>query len=149
MRPCPQFYKIMRRNALDIYDDMPHDMYVYISNNGWHFTKKAAEWASSRMRKKNSSGKGEKITPYTKEQVDEMLKKYGIELENDTLYDKVYLANMIKADYLGGSIIDEARMAMHIKETLDDFDASDDAVFRCWVAKMIGKGEPIDWEEIA
>ena len=65
-----------QRQPLDLYDDMPRDMRKYLSNNGWHFNKKACDFAVSLMKKENqSTKKKEKIEPYTKEQVDEMLKK--------------------------------------------------------------------------
>ena len=73
----------MCRPALDVYDDMPREMKAYLRNNGWHFNKKAVEYAASMMKKKNlATGKMEKIDPYTKEQVDEMLSRNGVKLEN-------------------------------------------------------------------
>lgn len=40
----------------------------------------------------------------TKQQVEEKLSQQGIKLEYNKLYDFVYVANMCKADYLGGSV---------------------------------------------
>ena len=88
----------MCRPALDVYDDMPREMKAYLRNNGWHFNKKAVEYAASMMKKKNpATGKMEKIDPYTKEQVDEMLSRTGVKLANATGLDYVYAANMAKA----------------------------------------------------
>lgn len=53
-----------------------------------------------------------------------------------------------KADYLGSSIENERQLAMYVKDTIDDSDASDETTFRRWVATMIGNGTPIDWYEI-
>lgn len=64
------------------------------------------------------------------------------------MYDYVYAALMCKADYLGSSIEDEKHLAIYIKDTIDDYDASDETTFRRWVATMIGNGNPIDWYEI-
>lgn len=124
-------------------------MRVYLRNNGWHFSKKAVEYAVSMMKKKNpSTGKLEKITPYTKEEIDELLKKYNIKLENAVGFDYVYVANMCKADYLKSSILDEEHLAMYVKDVIDDPDAADGNIMRKWLASMDGAGIPVDWEEM-
>lgn len=134
----------MKRQSLDIYDDIPFGMKSYIRHMGWHFNKKALDYAVSVMR-----GKGDaKIEPWTKEQVDAMLTKYGIKLSNDVLYDSTYVANKIKADNWGSSISDEQHAALHIKDTIDDPDAGDGEVFAMWYAAMVRRGIPIDWDEI-
>lgn len=139
----------MRNYPLDIYDDMPPDMKIYISYNGWHFTKKACDIAVRGMKKKSRvSGKVEKIEPYTKEKTEELLAKYGIRLENCVMYDPTYVLNMAYSDYYKSSIPDEQHLAMFVKDYLDDEDASDETAFRRWVATMVGNGEPIDWGEM-
>lgn len=139
----------MKHIPLDIYDDMPKDMKRYISNYGWHFNKKACNYAVSLMKKQNTkTNKKEKINPYTKDDIDNLLKNYNIELENNIMYDYVYVANMCKADYLGSCIEDEYHVILYIKDTIDDVDASDETTFRRWVATMVGNGIPIDWSEI-
>lgn len=138
-----------QRQPLDLYDDMPRDMRKYLSNNGWHFNKKACDFAVSLMKKENpSTKKKEKIEPYTKEQVDEMLKKYNVVLENNVGYDYVFVANMCKADYLKSSIADEHHLALYVKDTIDDVDAGDGVTMRRWYATMVANGEIVDWEEI-
>lgn len=138
-----------QRQPLDLYDDMPRDMRKYLSNNGWHFNKKACDFAVSLMKKENpSTKKKEKIEPYTKEQVDEMLKKYNIVLENNVGYDYVFVANMCKADYLKSSITDEHHLALYVKDTIDDIDAGDGVTMRRWYSTMVANGEMVDWEEI-
>ena len=78
----------MCRPALDVYDDMPREMRSYLRNNGWHFNKKAVEYAVSMMKKKNpATGKLEKIEPFTKDQVDDLLSRNGVQLDNDTGLD--------------------------------------------------------------
>lgn len=134
---------------LDIYDDMPSDMKRYISNFGWHFNKKAYDYATKLMYKVNENTKEkENIKAYTKEEVDALLSKYGINLRNKILHDYVFAATMCKAYYLGSSIENERQLAMYVKDTIDDSDASDETTFRRWVATMIGNGTPIDWYEI-
>lgn len=134
----------MKRTALDIYDDMPSFMKRYISNYGWHFNKKAFKYAISLMRRKNSS----KITEYSKEQFNELLNKYNITLENDTLYNGLFVLHMGIADYYKSSIPDEQHLILYVKDTIDDIDASSETTFRRWVATMIGNGIPIEWEDL-
>ena len=130
------------RLPLDIYDDMPKDMRRYLQNNGWHFNKKACMWAVSLMKKENpTTKKKETIEPYTKEQVDEMLKKYNITLESNVGYDYVFVANMGKADYLKSSIADEQHLALYVKDVIDDVDAGDGVTMRRWFATMVANGE--------
>lgn len=139
----------MKHLPLDIYDDMPRSMKAYITHYGWHFTKKACEYAVSCMMHKNpASGKTEPIEPLTKDQVEELMSKNNVKLDNCIMYDHVFVANMAKADYYKSSIPDEAHLALFVKDYLDDTDASDDVAFRRWWVTMIGNGTPVDWEEI-
>lgn len=128
---------------------MPTDMKKYISNYGWHFNKKAYNYATSLMKRYNSkTNKKEKVIPFTKDELDILLNNYNIELENNVMYDYVYVATMCKADYYGSAIIDEEHLIKFVKDTIDDVDASDETTFRRWVATMIGNGVPIDWSDI-
>lgn len=137
------------RVPLDMYDDIPREMRNYLKYNGWHFNKKACDFAVGLMRKKNTAtGKSEKVEPLTKEQVDAMLTKYGVTLENNVDYDYVYVANMGKADLFKSSITDEQHLAMYIKDVIDDYDAGDGEVMREWDAKMTARGIPVEWDEI-
>lgn len=133
----------MKHQPLDIYDDMPPAMKAYISNYGFHFNKKACEYAVKRM-KKNAG----KIDPYTQEQVKELFSRYGITLKNDTMHDATYVANMAKADYLGKSLPNEQYLAMFVRDYIDDEDGCGEEAFRRWIADSVGRGEPIDFEEI-
>jgi hypothetical protein len=116
----------------------------YMSNYGEHFSKKMCQWAVSRMR--NSDGK--KITPLTKEKVDEMLSKHGVSLDNDNGYDKVYVANMCMADFMGSSVPDEAHLALYVKDLLDDPDGYDGLVFNRFIMDCLGMGVPVIWEDM-
>lgn len=69
-------------------------------------------------------------------------------LENNTLYDYVYVANMCKADFLGSSVPDEGHLCKYVKDVIDDVDAYDGIVFNRWYADMCRSGVPIDWEEM-
>lgn len=139
----------MKHTPLDIYDDMPAGMKRYISNYGFHFNRKAYNYAVSFMRKRNpKTNREEAVEPYTKDYIDELLAKHNIELKNKIMYDYVFAATMCKADYLGSSIEDEHHLALYIKDTVDDIDADTGTTFRRWMQTMIGNGNPIDWYEI-
>ena len=55
---------------------------------------------------------------------------------------------MCRSDYLGSSISDEVHLAKIIRDILDDADAGDGEVMRCWYAKMVARGIPVDWEDL-
>lgn len=99
------------KQRLDTYDRIPPAMADYLSQYGWHFRKKMEN---------KSTGKEEKLEPISKEQVEELLKKYSINLEKDAGYDSVYVANMAKSDYYKSSITDEAHLALFIKDYIDE-----------------------------
>ena len=130
-------------NSLDIYDKRPEAMVNYLSHYGWHFNKKMCEFAISKMKKD-----GKKLSPIYKEKVEELLKAYDIELDNDVLYDAVYVANMAKADFYGSSIPDEKHLALFIKDYIDDEDGYDGIVFSRYYIDTVKKGIPIDWEDM-
>lgn len=139
----------MKHLPLDIYDDMPSSMKRYISQYGFHFTKKAFECAVKQMKRKNpATGKEEPIEPWSKEQVEEMLVKYGVTLENAVMYDAAYQANWCKADLYKSSVPDDAHVALFVKDTLDDIDGSDELPFRYWLQKCVAMGMPVDFEDL-
>ena len=134
--------------SLDTYDNIPKAMIKYISNYGFHFNRKCCDYAIDLMKRKNpSTGKLEGIEAISKDDVDKMLEANGIKLENNKLYDYVFVANMAKADYKK-SLPDDMHIAWYVKETIDDDDASDETTFRRWLATMVGNGEPIEWEDL-
>lgn len=122
------------------------DKEMYLGENGWHFNKKACEAAVKGLKKKNpSNGKLETIEPWGKEQVDELLTRYGIKLEKSKGWDYVYVANMGRSDVHKSSVPDDNHLALYIKDIIDDPDAADGEVMACWYVKMIRRGEPVDW----
>lgn len=116
----------------------------YMATYGGHFSKKMCEWAVGMMKDDND----EKIQPWTKEQVEAMLTRYGVALENDKGYDKVYVANMCKADFYGSSIEDEKHALLYVKDLLDDPDGYDELVFNRFMMDCMGKNIPIIWEDM-
>lgn len=139
----------MKHLPLDIYDDMPSGMRIYIQNYGFHFNKKAFECAVKQMKHHSLvSGKNEQLEPYSKDQVEDLLASNGIKLEGGEMYDATYVACMCKAGYLKSSVPDEAHLAKYVKDTLDDIDGSDELPFRFWLQKCVAMGKPIEWESL-
>lgn len=139
------------KQPLDSYemDFMPMEMKAYLRNYGFSFSKKACDYAVSLMKKENlSTKKEEKIEPWSKEQVDEMLKRFNVTLENNVGYNATYVANMLKADMFKSSIVDEQRLALGVKDIIDDYDASPRLVFKKWITSMDDAGLPIEWSEL-
>ena len=132
---------------LDTYDRMPSGMKEYLSQNGWHFNKKMCEWAVGHM-KVDKNGKKEKLEAMKKDEVEELLKKFGIKLEKDKGYDCVYVANMAKADYFKSSIMDDAHLALFIKDYIDDPDGYEGMSFTRFFADCIGSGTPVMWDDM-
>ena len=86
--------------------------------------------------------------PITKEQAEEILKKHNITLDNNSLYDHVYVINMGNNDYLGSSIPDEKHLALYVKDVIDDKDGYDGIVFNRWYADTVTVGIPIEWDDM-
>lgn len=138
----------MIRKSLDTYDEIPSAMRTYLSYFGFHFNKKAFEYAVSKMQKLNpQTGNIEKLESYSKEQIDKLLASHDINIKHNTLYDAAFVANMAKADYLHSSISDEHHLLLFVRDYLDDVDASDETAFRRWLATEIGNGNPIEFED--
>lgn len=129
---------------MDIYEMMPSGMSEYLSNYGWHFSKKLCEHAVKKM----TDRQGKKITPYTKEQVEALMKQHNIQLENNEGYDAVYVANMAKADYLGSSITTEQHIMLFVKDFLDDKDGNKTKALDHYYADCIAGGKVILWDEM-
>lgn len=138
----------MYRSRLDSRDTFPSGMEEYLAQNGWHFNKKLCEWAVGKMKRKSQLNKIEKLTPFTKENLDSMLKTNNINIENDIGYDALYVLNMAKADYYGSSITEDAKMIKFVKDYLDDPDGYDGIALTRFYADCIGKGEMIPWEDV-
>ena len=136
---------INMKNRLDSRSAFPSGMEDYLEFNGWHFNKKMCQWASSRMYKGKADAKTF-ITPYTVETIESLVKKYNLQFEVN--YDAVYIANMVKADFLGSSIPDEAHLMLYVKDVMTDPDAYDGMPFTRFYADCIGSGTSIPWEDV-
>lgn len=137
----------MQRTNLTQYEEYPQAMLIYLRNYGPHFNRKLYEFAVSQMTQV-VDGKERRIKPYTREETNQILSEYGVEVKNAQLYDAAYVASMCRADFWGSSIVDEHHVALYIKDVIDDIDAPDGLVFNRWYADMSYCGIAIDWENM-
>ena len=128
---------------MNAYDYQPEEMRAYLRYNGWHFNKKMCEWAVKQMRKN-----GKPIRMMSKDDIEDILKKNDIVLDNNVGYDAVYIAHMCLADFYGSSITEEKQMAQFIKDYVDDEDQQDGFIFNRFYADTSFNGVGIPWEEI-
>lgn len=115
---------------------------IYLSEMRWHFNKKACEYAVQFLKGKDNKP----IKPYSKEEVDDLLKRQNVTLEHNKGWDYVYVANMAKSDMDGSPLADEKSIANYVKIVIDDIDAADGEIMGCWYTKMIFRHIPVDWE---
>lgn len=139
----------MKRDSLDMYDELPEDMIAYLRHNGRHFNKKLCEFALRQMKSTNfPTGEVVKLKAMSKDTLDALLKTYNIELKENQLYDYVFVANMCKADFLGSSVPDEQHLCKYVRDVIDDVDGYDGIVFNRWYADMCRQGIPVSWSDM-
>lgn len=127
--------------------NIPEDLEQYMSFYGLHFNRKLCDTAVGMMRKKDkATGKMVRITPMTLNELKPILDENGVELEESCVYDALYLANMVRADYWGSSIEDEEHMAKYIKNVLCDPDGYEGIVFCRFLGDCNAKGTVIHWD---
>ena len=132
-----------------MFDGIPHDAHSYLSNYGFHFNKKACEFAVSMMSKREAgTGKSVPLEMVSKDDVESMLTKHNVKLENDCMYDSTYVANMLMSDMYTSSIPDEQHLALGIKDLIDDIDQRDGYLFVRWYSNVMFNGFPIDWSDL-
>lgn len=121
------------------------DMERYLHSYGRHFSRKMYEFAVSKMYRLRN-GMQENMHVNTKEAFDERMKRNNVVLENDVLYDGMYVMSMAESDFLGSSIVDERHLCLFVKDYIDDPDQADGFVFNRFLASIRLLGEPIDWD---
>lgn len=112
----------------------------YLKYYGEHFNKNLCNFAVSKMNHNKPV--------VVKEKIDEVLKTNNIKLQNNQLYDYVYVYNMGNNDFMGSSIIDEKHLALYVKDVIDDADGYDGIVFNRWYADTVKQGIPIEWSDM-
>ena len=128
--------------------DIPEDMRAYLSYYGMNFSKKLYEFAVENMRRESADGRLERVKPLVVDELKNILSKYKINIESNDLYNALYLAAMVKADYWGTTIEDDEHLARFIEDTLCDVDAADGQVFARYLADCSVKGCVIHWNEM-
>lgn len=132
-----------------MFDGIPEEAYSYLGNYGFHFNKKACEFAVSMMSKREvGTGKSVPLEMVSKDEVEAMLAKHNVKLENDCMYDSTYVANMLMSDMYKSSIPDEQHLALGIKDLIDDIDQRDGYLFVRWYSNVLFNGNPIDWSTL-
>lgn len=125
------------------FDIMPAEMINYLRYNGPHFSKALAQFAISKMKKD-----GKKLQAISEEQLETILKNAQVEIENDILYDALYVINMAKADFFGSSITTDTALAKFVKDYLDDEDGYDGIAFNRFLSDCARKGVVIRWDKM-
>jgi len=120
------------------------DMEEYLEQNGRHFNKHLFEYATSMMEDRNKH----KLGVWSKEQVENLFRNHGITIKNAKGHDAAYVANMARADYWGSSIVDEMRLALYVKDYIDDVDGNPTRAFDEFYINCVAKGVPIFWDEM-
>lgn len=128
--------------------ELPTDMKRYLRHFGMHFNKHLYEFAVSNMERKiKGSDKTERMKPVDKDKFDEVMKKYNITLEYNSLYDGVFVWSMAMSDFYESSLPTEKEVALYVKDYIDDVDKPTGYVFNRWVADMTFQGIPIPWDD--
>lgn len=133
-----------KKFSLSSYEILPDDMRAYLMHYGKHFSKKMYEFAVNLM----YNNEGESIHRVSKDEYKDKLAEYNIHLENDVLYDGMYVLAMCQADFFGDSVPTEEHMYKYVKNVVDDVDQVDGFIFNRFYADCMLKGVPIDWESM-
>ena len=126
--------------------DIPEDMKTYLSYYGMNFSKKLYEFAVGNMRREAAGGTIEKVKPMSSDELKSLLSKHKIEIDNNDLYNAMYIAAMVKADYWGSSIEDEEHLAKYIDDVICDVDAAEGQIFARYLSDCMVKGCIINWD---
>lgn len=128
----------------DIRYKYPSAMEEYLSEYGYHFNKKLFDFAVDMMVDRT----GRKLQPWDKDSAENFLSSHGIRLKNGKGHDAAYVLNMARADYYGSSLPDDARLALFVKDYMDDPDGSETRAFDEFYIKSVALGFPIFFDEM-
>ena len=129
---------------MTILDLVPEGYREYKRRNGCHFTEALCRFAVGRMKGED----GRPINAMSPQEVDAMLKEFDVRLEHSKGYDRVFVANMGLADYLGESVPSVEHLAKYVKNVIDDPDGYDGIAFCRWLADCVAMGVEVPWEEV-
>ena len=122
---------------------MPEGYQEYKRKHGRHFTKELCAFAVGMMKNED----GERIKPMSKQEVEGLLREFGVKVENAKDYDTVFVANMGLADYLGDSVPDMEHLARYVKNVIDDPDGYEGIAFGRWFSDVCNKKVEVPWED--
>lgn len=128
--------------------DIPEDMKTYLSYYGMNFSKKLYEFAVNNMRRETPTGTLEKVKPMSVDELKSLLEKHKIEIENNDIYNSLYIAAMVRADFWGSSIEDDEHLARYVEDVMCDVDAVEGQVLARYLADCTVKGVIINWNEM-
>jgi hypothetical protein len=128
--------------------DIPEEMKNYLSYYGMNFSPKLYKFAVEKMRREDATGKMEKVKPMAVDEFRSLMSKYKIEIDNNDLYNGMYIASMVKADFYGSSIEDEEHLAKYVEDVICDVDAAEGQVFARYLADCMVHGCIILWDEM-
>ena len=128
--------------------DIPEDMKTYLSYYGMNFSKKLYEFAVSNMRRETADGKMEKVKPMTVDEFRSLMEKHKIDIDNNDLYNGMYIASMVRADFYGSSIEDEEHLVKYVEDVVCDVDAAEGQIFARYLADCMVHGCIILWDEM-
>lgn len=144
MGDCPAFLKSVYMERLDSRTRYESDMEEYLSEYGRHFNKRLFEYAVSMMEDRNKK----KLNAWSKDQCDNFLRDNGVSVKNAMGYDSAYVLNMARSDYFGSSIVEDARLALYVRDYMDDVDGNPTRAFDEFYINCVAKGVPIFWGDM-
>lgn len=138
--------------SLDVFDfsEYPREMVKYLKSYGFHFNKKACKEAVKGLKRINpATGRPEPITEMKdKEEIESILERNGVKLDNDCLYDSVWAYHMLMSDLYKEAIEDEMHLAKAVKCVIDDPDQPDGYLMNRWISDRMFAGNPIEWSDL-
>lgn len=123
------------KEDLTNYDIKPKAFINYLRYYGPHFNKKLCKFACKKLNK----------CDYTKEKLEDLLKTYKVELDEEALYDALYIINWAKSIFYGSSISDEKHLVLFIKDMLEK---EKHLIFNRWYADSAKQGISVEWEDM-
>lgn len=114
----------------------------YITNHGYHFTDKLANYAISKMINADHTN-----VHISKEQIDLYMTQHNIIMPNrSNIHDILYTANMAYADFYPHLLDTEDKCIEYAFSVANDVDGYEGIEFCRWIADIMGKNVKINWD---
>lgn len=126
-------------------DVMEHeDFREYANTHGYHFTDKAADYATKKM--KNANGTEHN---WTTQQVRTAFKDGNMSKPDGmTCGDVAYIANYAYAKFFPTLLKTETDCLKYANILVNDADVYNEVAFMMWISDLIGKGIKVEWSNI-